>query len=163
MENSQETNKKLDKIIELLARNEVRNQSKEMTSESDSLIKKAEKEGDAAAIKIQSSFDRIHDKLFAINSILIVLFVGLSKFPIDNPIFQLWIFILPILNIFYLVFLEKSQMEVYRHSSQRMNWNFSSDVKKYGQMINNQNLKSLLGILTTAGLTIFAAIKILSY
>ncbi|MBI6121247.1 hypothetical protein [Salegentibacter maritimus] len=163
MESNKETNRKLDKIIELLAKSEVRNQSNEMISDSERLIKKAEKEGDEASIKIQTSFDRIHDKLFAINSILIVLFVGLSKFPINNPIFQLWIFILPILNIFYLVFLEKSQMEIFRHASQRMNWNFSTDVEKYGRMINSQNLKSLLSILTTIGLTVFAAFKIILY
>jgi|GEM_PF-1419426 len=163
MENNNDTLKKLDKIIELLAKNEVRNQSNELTSDSNHLIKKVENEGDEAAKKIQSSFDRIHDKLFAINSILIALFVGLSKFPIDNPIFKLWVFTLPIANIFYLVFLEKSQMEIYRHASQRMNWNFSTDVDKYGKMINKQNLKSLFGILTTVGLTIFAVIKIILY
>ncbi|WP_299112849.1 hypothetical protein [uncultured Winogradskyella sp.] len=163
MESQKETNRLLQKMVELLAKNEARIETNELTSTADGLIKKAEKEGDEAAKKIQSSFDRIHDKLFTINSILIASYVGLSKFPTEKPIFSLWMALLPILNIFYLVLLEKYQMEIYRHASQRMNWNLSTDVDKYGKKINRQNLRSLLAIITTLALSIFLAVKIITY
>ncbi len=162
MEDSK-TTKLLEQIRDLLQKNEARVSVDELTSESERLIKKAEKEGDEAATKIQSSFDRIHDKLFSVNSILIAAFVGFGKFPADAPIFNIWVALLPLLNIFYLIFLEQRQMEVYRHASQRMNWNLSTDVEKYGKMINKQNLRSLLAILTTLGLSIYLAVKIIIY
>ena len=162
MEDSK-TTKILEQILKLLQKNEARVSVDELTAEPNSLIKKAEKEGEEAAQKIQSSFDRIHDKLFSVNGILIAAFVGFGKFPADNPIFNIWLSLLPLLNIFYLIFLEQRQMEIYRHASQRMNWNISTDVDKYGKMINKQNLRSLFAILTTLGLSIYLAVKIIFY
>ncbi len=159
----EESNKILERILELLAKNEARISTNELTSEGDNLLDKAEKEGDEASKKIQSSFDRIHDKLFTFNNMLIAAFLGLSKFPTDEPIFSLWAAILPIVNLIYLMLLEKWQMEIYRHASRRMQWNFTTDVQKYGRMINRQNLRSLLSIITTFGLFVYLVIKILSY
>lgn len=153
----------LKQIHDLLQKNEARVSADELTSESERLIKKAEKDGDEVAQKIQSSFDRIHDKLFSVNGILIAAFVGFGKFPAQDPIFNICIALFPLLNIFYLIFLEQRQMEIYRHASQRMNWNLSTDVEKYGKMINKQNLRSLLAILTTLGLSIYLAVKIIIY
>lgn len=161
MEVNKETNKTLQQILKLLAKNEARIQTNKLTSEGDDLIKKAEKEGEEASKKLQITFDRIHDKLFTINSILIALYIGFAKFPEENPIFSLWFVLLPIGNIFYLVYLEISQMSIFRHASQRMKWNFTSDVEKYGRMINMQNLKSLLAWAITILLTIFLAIKVI--
>ena len=94
---------------------------------------------------------------------LIAAFLGLSKFPTDEPIFSLWAAILPIVNLIYLMLLEKWQMEIYRHAARRMEWNFTTDVQKYGNMINRQNLRSLLSIITTFGLFVYLVVKILSY
>lgn len=163
MTESNETNKILQRILEILAKNEARIETNELTSESDRLIKKAEKEGDDASQKIQSTFDRIHDKLFTINGILVASFFGLGKFPTDNPIVSLWLVVLPIFVLGYLIFLEQQQMEIYRHASQRMNWNLDTDVTKYGKMINKQNLKSLFAIIVTIGLAIYLAIKVITY
>ncbi len=158
-----ETNKILQKILEMLAKNEARISTNEMSAEGDKLIEKAEKEGEEASKKIQSTFDRIHDKLFTINGILIASFFGLGKFPTDNPIVSLWLVILPISVLGYLVFLERQQMGIYRHASQRMNWNFDKDVAKYGKMINRQNLKSLFAIVITISISIYLAIKVITY
>jgi len=163
MTESNETNKILQRILEILAKNEARIETNELTSESDRLIKKAEKDGDDAIQKIQSTFDRIHDKLFTMNGILVASFFGLGKFPTDNPIVSLWLVILPIFVLGYLIFLEQQQMEIYRHASQRMNWNLKTDVAKYGKMINRQNLKSLFAIIVTMGLAIYLAIKVITY
>lgn len=165
MNESKETNKILQRILELLAKNEARISTNEMTAEGDKLIKKAEREAEGASKKIQSTFDRIHDKLFNFNNMLIAAFLGLSKFPTDNTILSLWMTILPIANLIYLMFLEYWQMEIYRHVAKRMEWelDLNKDVKKYGSMIKQQNLKSLLSIFTTFGLFIFLVIKILTY
>ena len=157
------TTKILEQIRDLLEKNEARVTTDELTADTERLIKKAEKEGDEAATKIQSSFDRIHDKLFSVNSILIAAFVGFGKFPSENPIFNIWVALLPLLSIFYLIYLEQRQMEVYRHASQRMNWNLATDVEKYGRMISKQNLRSLFAILMTLGLSIYLAVKIIIY
>lgn len=163
MNDSNEANKTLQKILDILVKNEARILIDESISEGDRLIKKAEKEGDEANKSIQSSFDRIHDKLFTINGILVASFFGLGKFPTDKPIINLWLAILPIIVLGYLVFLEQRQMEIYRHASQRMNWNLDTDVEKYGKMINKQNLRSLFAIIITFGLFVYLAIKTIAY
>ena len=163
MTESNETNKILQRILEILAKNEARIEMNELTSDTERLIKKAEKDGDDASQKIQSTFDRIHDKLFNINGILVASFFGLGKFPTDAPIISLWLVILPIFVLGYLIFLEQQQMEIFRHASQQMNWNLDTDVAKYGKMINNQNLKSLFAIIVTLGLAIYLAIKVITY
>lgn len=156
-------NKILQQILEILSKKETKVLNEELVSETNGLIEKAEKQAEEASIKIQSHFDRIHDKLFTINGILIASFFGLGKFPIDNPIINLWLVILPITNLFYLIFLEQQQMEIYRHLSQRMNWEFKRDNAKYGKMVNRQNLKSLLAILVTLALFLYLAIKIIIF
>ena len=159
----EQTNKILEKILELLAKNEARISTNEFSSEGDKLIEKAEREGEEASKKIQSTFDRIHDKLFNVNGILVASFFGLGKFPTDNPIVSLWLVLFPIFVLCYLIYLEQQQMEIYRHASQRMNWSFDKDVAKYGKMINRQNLKSLFAIIITFGLFIYLAIKVITY
>lgn len=159
----EKSNKILKQILELLAKNEARISSKEITFEGDKSIEKAEREGEEASRKIQSTFDRIHDKLFTVNGILVASFFGLGKFPMDNPIISLWLAVLPISVLCYLFFLEQQQMEIYRHSSQRMNWNLDIDVAKYGRMIGRQNLQSLFAIIATFGLFIYLAIKVITY
>lgn len=163
MSDTKETNKILQRILEILAKNEARISTSELTAEGDELVKKAERDGEEASKNIQSTFDRIHDKLFTINGILVASYFGLGKLPTDDPIVNLWLAILPIAVLIYLVFLEQQQMEIYRHASQRMNWNFDKDVEKYGRMINRQNFKSLFGIIMTFGLFIYLAIKVITY
>jgi len=163
MSESKETNRILSKMLELLKTNEARISTDELMAEGDNLIKKAEKEEEEASQKIQSSFDRIHDKLFNFNNMLIAAFLGLTKFPSEQPIFSLWVAILPILNLIYLMLLEKWQMEIYRHAAKRMEWDLTNDVEKYGKMINSQNLRSFFSIITTFGLFLFLVIKILFY
>lgn len=163
MEDIKRTNEILQRVLEILAKNEARKSINELSAESDKTIEKIEKEGEEAVKKIQSTFDRIHDKLFTINGILVASFFGLGKFPTDNPIISLWLVILPISILGFLIFLEQQQMEIYRHSSQRMNWNIDTDVTKYGKMISKQNLKSLFAIVATFGLFIYLAIKVITY
>ncbi|MFK7748258.1 MAG: hypothetical protein AB8B65_07710 [Kordia sp.] len=161
MNNSKETNTILNKILEILVKYQVGNEVKEMGEEADSLIKKAERQGEEATKKLQTTLDRIHDKLFTVNSVLIALYVGFAKFPEDNPLFSLWFVLFPVSNMFYLIYLEISQMSIFRHESQRMKWNFSTDVEKFGKMISRQTLKSILAWFITIILVLFLAFRMI--
>ena len=147
-----------DALYEINKREELN----ELTSESNYLIKRAETRVDEALKKIGSTFDRIHDKLFAFNNVLIAAFLGLSKYQADDPIFDLWSAFLPIANLIFLIVLEKTQMEVYRHQSLEMEWS-KEERERHGKMINKQNLRSLAAILITFGIFLCLAISVLSY
>ena len=153
----------LKQILEILQKNENRIAVDERFAEGDELIKKIKDEGEEASNKIQTYFDRIHDKLFTINGILVASYFGFGKFPLEDPIISLWLATLPICVLFYLVFLEHRQMEIFRHTSQRMQWDFKNDVDKYGKMIQKQNLRSLLAIIVTLFLALFLAVRIIVY
>ncbi|WP_196889988.1 hypothetical protein [Aureivirga sp. CE67] len=153
-----ETNEMLAEIKQLIENNEIR----KITEELESTTKKIEADEIEAITKIQSTFDRIHDKVFAFNNILIVAFLGLSKYPSDKLIFQLWVSILPIFNLIFLMILEKWQMERYRLESIKSKWS-DSDFIKHNKMIRSQNIKSLLSIIITFSLFIYLVVKILIY
>ncbi len=154
--------KLLEEIRDLLDSINTREESKELLSDSNEIIQRAQKRSNDALDKIGSSFDRIHDKLFTFNNILIAAFLGLSKYPSEDPIFDLWSVFLPILNLFFLIGLEKMQMEIYRHGSLEMKWG-EEDRRKYGKMIRHQNLRSLLAILTTLGIFFYLFVKVILY
>lgn len=162
MSEKKEDTKLLKEIRDLLQSIDAREETNELISESNGLIKKAEKRSNDALNKIGSSFDRIHDKLFTFNNILLAAFLGLSKYPSEDPIFHLWSVFLPILNLVLLIILEKMQMEIYRHQSLEMKWT-ETDREKHGRMIRNQNLRSLSAILFTLGIFIYLLIAITIY
>ena len=162
MSEKKEDTKLLKETRDLLQSIDAREETNELISESNGLIKKAEKRSNDALNKIGSSFDRIHDKLFTFNNILLAAFLGLSKYPSEDPIFHLWSVFLPILNLVLLIILEKMQMEIYRHQSLEMKWT-ETDREKHGRMIRNQNLRSLSAILFTLGIFIYLLIAITIY
>lgn len=162
MTEKSEDNKLLEEIRDLLHSLDAREETNELFSESSGLIKKAENRADDALNKISSSFDRIHDKLFTFNNIMLAAFLGLSKYPTENPIFDLWSVFLPIVNLIFLIILEKTQMEIYRHQSLEMKWE-EPDRVQHGKMINKQNLRSLLAIFITFGIFIYLLVKITIY
>ena len=162
MNEGKENTKLLKEIRDLLKSLNAREETNELFSESNELIKRVEDRSNDALNKIGSSFDRIHDKLFAFNNILLVAFLGLSKYPTNDPIFSLWSVFLPISNLGCLIILEKMQMEIYRHASLGMKWS-EHDRGKYGVMIRKQNLRSLLTILFTLGIFVFFFVSIALY
>ncbi|MBE0393065.1 hypothetical protein [Flavobacterium sp. PL002] len=68
-------------------------------------------------------FDRIHDKLFAFNNILIAGFFALSK--IENSI-SVKTILIPIINLCFLVFIEYQMMEKSRFESSIKTQNFEN-------------------------------------
>lgn len=152
----------LTEIRNLLRSIDAREKSKELVAEANSLIKKAEIRSEDSLNKIASTFDRIHDKLFSFNNIIIVAFLGFSKYPEEKPIFDLWVAFLPICNLIYLMILEKMQMEIYRHASLEMEWE-EKDRDKYGKMIKHQNLRSLIAIIVTFSIFAYLFFSIAIY
>lgn len=100
-------------------------------------------------------FDRINDKLFNFNNILIAGFFALGKLKDDVP---MWMIIFPIFNLSIFIFIEymimeKSRMEAYLLED------FNED--RYKKNINKTNLYSLITIISTLLVTIFFLFKLL--
>lgn len=93
-------------------------------------------------------FDRINDKLFNFNNILIAGFFAIGKLKDDVP---MWLIIIPILNLGFFIFIEYMIMEKSRMEAFILD-NF--DENKYRKNINRTNLYSLLTIVATTIVTI---------
>ncbi|NOW94012.1 hypothetical protein [Mucilaginibacter sp. SG564] len=111
-------------------------------------IERKEEKGIEETIKY---FDRIHDKLFSVNSILIGGYLALIAFKHDVPRTILFI---PMLNFFLLILIDYRLMEKSRSESNY--GKFTSDsIDKYGKHIHKTNLLSFLSILLTIVETLF--------
>ncbi|MFV5693143.1 hypothetical protein ACM55K_14050 [Flavobacterium sp. LT1R49] len=107
--------------------------------------KKTDKIREDGLRNVFKHFDRIHDKLFIFNNILIAGFFGLSK--IDNQI-SVKLIIIPILNLCFLIFIEYEMMEVSRFDA-TINEQFFENYKFNKERISRITLFSLLSILST--------------
>jgi hypothetical protein len=118
-------------------------------------LKRTEEDGVKNILK---HFDRIHDKLFTFNNILIVGFFALSK--IDNSIPVKTIFI-PIINLIILIYIEYRMMEESRIESQITS---IPDVdKKHKKSNDNTTRYSLLSIITTSIVTFLFLYFLISF
>ncbi|MDI5951081.1 hypothetical protein [Flavobacterium yafengii] len=95
-------------------------------------------------------FDRIHDKLFVFNNILIAGFFGLSK--IDNQI-SVKLIIIPILNLCFLIFIEYEMMEISRFDATIKEQLFEN-YKFNKERISRITIFSFLSILSTLIVTL---------
>ncbi len=100
---------------------------------------------------ILKHFDRIHDKLFVFNNILIGGFFALSK--IENNI-SIKSIIIPILNLCFLVFIEYEMMEKSRFEASIKTQPFDK-YDSHARRISRTNWYSLLSIFTTLIVTGF--------
>lgn len=116
-------------------------------SEMDQRFKKTEEEGLKNLLK---HFDRIHDKLFTFNNILIAGYFALSK--LENKI-SLSFIMLPIANFIILLFIEYKMMEKSRFESQ-ITKKPMNEISKWGKSIERTNQYSLLSIISTSIVTI---------
>lgn len=90
-------------------------------------------------------FDRIHDKLFTFNNILIGGYFALSQIY-DS--FSIYGIIIPLINLAILLFIEYRMMEKSRFEAD-VRKKTKEEIKKHGISINKTNLYSLLAIITT--------------
>lgn len=90
-------------------------------------------------------FDRIHDKLFNFNNILIAGFFTLSKFKSDVVVQTI---LFPLINLVFLIYIEYKMMEKSRFESQITTKNIN-DIDKIGYSISKTNKYSLYIIFST--------------
>lgn len=114
-------------------------------SEFEENFKKIKSLEDKGSDDILKYFDRIHDKCFSLNNILIAGYFALVTFI--NEI-SYWILVIPSLNSFLLIYLDYRMMERARIQAQITYVNGRTR-KKYGVMQQKTNLYSLLSILST--------------
>ncbi|MCT3817844.1 hypothetical protein HZQ56_18050 [Elizabethkingia anophelis] len=95
-------------------------------------------------------FDRIHDKLFTFNNIMIAGFFAIAKIKDNVP---MALILVPIINLIVIIFIEYKMMEKSRMEANILEDNFNID--KHGKAISNTNNYSLLTIFTTAIVTAF--------
>ena len=113
------------------------------------ILKNAKKREEEGVKNILKYFDRIHDKLFTFNNILIAGYFALAK--LDNSVSKSSILI-PIANLAFLVFIEYRMMEKSRFDANITQKN-QHDIGKYGKAIKKTNLFSFLTILSTLFVT----------
>ncbi len=109
--------------------------------------------------KILHYFDRIHNNLFVFNNLMIAGFFTLSQLKISV---SAWTIIIPILNLWFLIYIDYRLMEISRIESKITSIS-KSDIDKYGRAISKTTLISLLAIITTFLITvifIFLLLKI---
>lgn len=102
-------------------------------------------------------FDRIHDKLFTFNNIMIVGFFTLSKLKENVPVELIFI---PFINLVILIYIEYKMMQKSRFETNILETNFD-EIPKLGVMISKTNYYSLLSIFSTSVVAIFFLFNLL--
>lgn len=105
-------------------------------------FKRTEHEGVRDILKY---FDRIHDKLFTFNNILIAGYFALSRF---FDAFSIYMIIVPLVNLGLLLFIEYRMMEKSRFESE-ITKKTPTEIEKHGLSINKTTRYSLYSILST--------------
>lgn len=103
-------------------------------------------------------FDRLHDKLFTFNNILIVGFFALSK--IDNQI-SLKNILIPIANLIFILLIEYKMMELSRTESHMTKIPINELQNKLYSKYGKVTRLSLLSIITTTIVTIIFLVYLL--
>jgi len=157
-ENSENT---LVEIKEILSKINSRLEFSETDNETKEILRKIDNRVENSLNQIQLSFDKIHDRLFNFNSVLIAIFLVLGTFPYNKPIIELWTSVFPIANLLFLIYIEWRQMEIHRFASNEVNWTEKERIK-HGKLISSQSLISLLSIITTIAIFIFIGVEVLT-
>jgi hypothetical protein len=109
--------------------------------------KKTEEEGLKNLLK---HFDRLHDKLFTFNNILIAGYFALAKLENNISVFTI---LIPITNLIILLFVEYRMMQKCRFEAQ-ITTRPMSEIQKWGKGVSITNLYSLLTMISTSMVTI---------
>lgn len=155
-----ETLKLLEQINKSLIEMNVRQKTDEMMSDTNKLFEKSDRRVEHEMNQIQNSFDRIHDKIFNFNNIMIGAFLVLGTFPSDYPCVRLWTIIFPIFNMVFMIYIDYRQMEIHRYAAGEQDWtNVEREV--YGNKINKQTLLSLFSLFLSIACLIYLIIKVI--
>ncbi len=101
-------------------------------------------------------FDRMHDKIFSFNNMLIAGYFVIIAMP-QSTISSWWI-ILPIVNMIHLVYVDYKMMEKSRFEGSIMSKSLT-DIHVHGKNINKITQRSLLTICLTLLVTIVFVIQ----
>jgi hypothetical protein len=154
-----QTQKLLKEISETLKAINDRQDTNEMFAKSDKRLDKVDQRIEYSTQQIQNTFDRIHDKVFNFNNILIGAFLVLGTFPSESPILYLWTVIFPIVNLVFMILLEIRQMNIHRFAANEEKW-IESDYTKHGKMIDQQTLLSLLSFILSLSSLIYLVVEV---
>jgi hypothetical protein len=124
-------------------------------AETEASIKKLEEESKKNIVKY---FDRIHDKLFTFNNIIIAGHFALSKVVDSISSYNI---LVPIMNLMILIFVEYRMMEKNRFDADISNKSFA-EIQKQGGAITKTNLFSLETIISTSIVTAHFLFKLFS-
>lgn len=91
-------------------------------------------------------FDRIHDKLFSFNNMLIAGYFVIIALPQSDV--SAWWMLFPIFNMLYLIYIEYKMMEKSRFEAD-ITSKTPEQIKQWGDKINKTTNKSLQTILIT--------------
>ena len=139
------TIKLLEQINKSLVEMNVREKTNEMMADTNKLFDKSDRRVENALDQIQNTFDRIHDKVFNFNNILIGAFLVLGTFPSDAPHMKLWTIVFPIVNMIFLIYIDYRQMEIHRFAAGEQEWT-NSERQEYGNKIRKQTQLSLVAL-----------------
>lgn len=120
-------------------------------------FKEQEKQGQRDVLRY---YDRIHDKLFSFNNMLIAGYFVIIAMP--NSTMSPWWMILPIINMLHLVFVDYEMMEKSRFDSNIMNKS-EKEIYQYGKRISKTTLRSLFTIISTLTTTIIFLIQLINF
>jgi len=128
--------------------------------ETNKLFDKSDRRVEHATNQIQNTFDRVHDKIFNFNNILIGAFLVLGTFPNDTPHVKLWTIIFPIFNMAFMIYIDIRQMEIHRYAAGEQEW---TDIERdeYGRKINKQTRLSLLSLFLSVSCLVYLIIKVI--
>lgn len=118
----------------------------EIVRDAEKTIARFEKVEEESLKMILKHFDRIHDKLFTFNNILIAGYFALSKL---NSAVPATVIVIPIINLAFLIYVDYRLMEINRNQSKITTLPIHQ-IKKYLKASRNTNLYSLLIIVTTS-------------
>lgn len=140
-----ESYKLLEQINKSLIEINLRQKFNEETSETDKLFERSDRRVEYSLNQIQNTFDRIHDKVFNFNNIMIGAFLVLGTFPSNKPTLELWTIIFPIFIMAFMIYIDYRQMEIHRFATGEQEWT-QSQRDEYGKKIRNQTLLSLFSL-----------------
>lgn len=152
--------KLLEQINKSLTEINVREKTSEMMEETNKLFDKSDRRVEYATNQIQNTFDRVHDKIFNFNNILIGAFLVLGTFPDNAPYVKLWTIIFPIINMAFMIYIDIRQMEIHRYAAGEQEWS-NKERDEYGRKIKKQTMISLLSLFLSIGCLIYLIIKVI--
>lgn len=100
---------------------------------------------EAGIADTQKYFDRMHDKVFGLNNLLIAAYFALIAFRTDVPS---WSLIIPLLNSILLLYIDYRMLKRARLQA-KITKLTSQQIKMYGKIQEGTNLYSLLSIFST--------------